>query len=123
MVPKLDLPKGMIGVDLSKVNLEWNDLYVNIIYGVLDFVIKEKSMNYLLKPCKFIVVLKLLQKRIGYLTLCDRINTMWHPIGRFRFIDQANFYYLVQFKREDDFIHSFIGGSWLLFVSYLFVHV
>lgn len=66
------------------------------------FLFHRKVHAQLMKPWQYTVVVTLLGRRIGYRTLCNRLETIWSSTQGFSVIDLENDYYLVRFRTERD---------------------
>lgn len=62
----------------------------------------RKVHAQLMKPWQYTVVVRLLGRRIGYRTPCNRLETIWSSIQGFSVIDLENDSYLVRFRTERD---------------------
>ncbi|KAL4320218.1 hypothetical protein GQ457_18G015180 [Hibiscus cannabinus] len=83
--------------------------FSNRVHDAIDAKL-EKSM-----------IIRLLDRAIGYRALWNRIVALWRPNGEINLIDLDNGYYLVRFAVEDDFHKVFAGGPWVIYGSYLTV--
>lgn len=70
-------------------------------------------------PWKDALVVKLLGKDVGFLTMRDRLKKMWNPIEGFDIIDLYFGFFLIKFDEEADWANVIEGGPWMLFDYYL----
>ncbi|MBA0759043.1 hypothetical protein Gotri_021982, partial [Gossypium trilobum] len=60
------------------------------INGILVIAFSDRVQNYLLKDMKITMVVKLLGRNIGYVTLQNRILSLWKPSKSFQIMDVEN---------------------------------
>ena len=81
----------------------------------------QRVHTQLVKPWKVTVVIKLLERSIGYKVLCNRLDSLWSKTQRFTMIDLKNDFFLVKFKTKDDAYYALIQGPWTILGHYLTV--
>ncbi|KAJ4838403.1 hypothetical protein Tsubulata_017433 [Turnera subulata] len=67
------------------------------------------------------VVVKLLDRPIGYKARHSKLQLLWQPKGAFKILDLENNFYLVRFRDEEDYLHALVGGPWTIFGNVLSV--
>ncbi|KAK5838563.1 hypothetical protein PVK06_007294 [Gossypium arboreum] len=67
------------------------------------------------------VVIKLLDRNIGFLSLQDKISNLWRPSMSFHLMDIENGYFLVKFHSKEDYDKVLSQGPWIVFGQYLTV--
>lgn len=70
-------------------------------------------------PWKDALIIKLLGKFVGYVTMKDRFHKPWKLQAGYKMIDVDNGYYMVKFDLEADREKVIEGWSWKLFDHYL----
>ncbi|XP_020232532.1 uncharacterized protein LOC109812970 [Cajanus cajan] len=85
------------------------------------FNIVQPTFEQLCLPWKECLVIKILGKNIGYLTMRDRLHTLWKLQGGFELIDISQGYFMVKFDLAADTEKVMQGGPWMLFDHYLIV--
>ncbi|XP_058760339.1 uncharacterized protein LOC131633626 [Vicia villosa] len=90
-------------------------------YECPNFIFSEKEEKRIQRPWKRCVIVKLLEKRIGYKALENRLNQMWVRKGIISIIDLSNDYYLVAFSHEDDKKAAMANNPWFIYNHYLTV--
>ncbi|CAN0886133.1 hypothetical protein LINGRAHAP2_LOCUS15293 [Linum grandiflorum] len=87
------------------------------------FTAKEKARFR--RPCRSALVVKGLDRKIPYLPLARRLNYLWAKHGHIQILDLKNDCYLVQLRRQDDYVWAINGGgggAWMLGDTYLTIH-
>ncbi|KAL4323145.1 hypothetical protein GQ457_11G004460 [Hibiscus cannabinus] len=67
------------------------------------------------------IIVRLLDRNIGFKTMYGRLLMLWKLIGRFQLIDSENGYFLVRFEKESDYSMVLTAGPWTIFGCYLTV--
>ena len=67
------------------------------------------------------LIVKLLGKKIGFLTMRDRLKAIWRLIGGFELMDIGNGFYMVKCDKEEDHKKIMEGGPWMIFDHFLAV--
>ncbi|MBA0876938.1 hypothetical protein Goshw_020980 [Gossypium schwendimanii] len=67
------------------------------------------------------VVIKLLGRNIGFLSLQDKISNLWRPSMSFHLMDIENGYFLFKFHSKEDYDKVLSQGPWIVFGQYLTV--
>ena len=107
--PSIDLLKEK----LARVEFDHgNHLYPKL---YLDKTILEEID----RPWKEALIVKLLGKEVGFLTMRDRLHKLWKPSGGFDILDLGYGFFLVKFDVEGDRTKVIDGGPWMLFDHYL----
>jgi len=79
----------------------------------------EKHM--LSDPWRNALIIRMLDKGIGYLQLKRRLKTKWALKGDFSLIDIGCQYYVTQFTNIDDYEHVLLNGPWMIGDNYLVI--
>ncbi|XP_020211721.1 uncharacterized protein LOC109796460 [Cajanus cajan] len=85
------------------------------------FSITAPTLKQLCEPWEQCLVIKLLGREVGFLTLRDRLSALWKVQGGFELLDVSNGYFMVKFDLEADRDRVMHGGPWMLFDHYLIV--
>ncbi|KAL4341777.1 hypothetical protein GQ457_08G026220 [Hibiscus cannabinus] len=67
------------------------------------------------------IIIRLLDRNIGFKTMYGRLLMLWKLIGRFQLIDLEHGYFLVRFEKESDYSMVLTAGPWTIFGCYLTV--
>ncbi|XP_045797590.1 uncharacterized protein LOC123891736 [Trifolium pratense] len=81
---------------------------------VQDTVLEELSLPY--KEC---LVVKLLDKRLGYNMMKTNLEAIWKLKGGFDLMEVGNSFFMVKFAEEEDKNKVINGGPWMIFDRYL----
>ncbi|KAL4273588.1 hypothetical protein GQ457_13G013000 [Hibiscus cannabinus] len=108
-IPDLDVEVREEDVRIGEANGMPEIWFSNRVHDAIDAKL-EKSM-----------IIRLLDRAIGYRALRNRIMALWSPSGEINLIDLDNGYYLVRFAMEEDFNKVLKGGPWVIYGSYLTV--
>nr|KYP69589.1 hypothetical protein KK1_008786 [Cajanus cajan] len=85
------------------------------------FSITAPTFKQLCEPWEQCLVIKLLGRDVGFLTLWDRLPTLWKVQGGLELLDVSHGYFMVKFDLEADRERVMHGGPWMLFDHYLIV--
>ncbi|KAI9116355.1 hypothetical protein K1719_012522 [Acacia pycnantha] len=67
------------------------------------------------------VIVKLLDRNIGYKALLSGLQALWAKKGVVSLIDIGHGYYVVKLSNRDDYINALDGGPWMIYDHYLSV--
>lgn len=81
----------------------------------------EKVKENLSFSWKDALVVKLLGKKIGYVTIKDKLKAIWKLMGGFELVEIGHGHFIVKCDLEDDRIKVIEGGPWMIFYPYLAV--
>lgn len=101
--------------NLFKIELEGGDRLKPKCY------IAESILEELWTPWKDAVIVTLLGKTLGYLTMKDRLRATWTLSGGMDMIDIGSGYFLVKFDRAADREKVICEGPWMIFDHYVAV--
>ncbi|CAN1188003.1 hypothetical protein LINPERHAP1_LOCUS28138, partial [Linum perenne] len=79
-----------------------NDILPSITNGVRSLNISKEFKEKLYKPWMNTVIIRLMDKIIGYSFLCNRLRSLWRPLGNMHIIDLDMEYFMVRFGNERD---------------------
>ncbi|KAL8142551.1 hypothetical protein V2J09_015583 [Rumex salicifolius] len=71
------------------------------------------------KPWKDAIIIKVLDKQLGYMYLRRKLQQKWGPKGQFLMADIDNDFYVVKFTNMDDLKFVLSQGPWLIGDNYL----
>ncbi|KAI9106540.1 hypothetical protein K1719_022068 [Acacia pycnantha] len=83
------------------------------------FKFSEKTKKRLFRAWRKVVIIKLLDKTIGYKALLSRLQPWWAKKGVINLINIGNGYFVVKFTNREDFLNALTGGSWMIYDHYL----
>lgn len=105
----------LIGQNLFTVKLDGGDRLRPKCY------INDKVLEDLLMPWKEAVIVKLLGKSLGYLTMRERLKITWKLAGGFDIMDIGNGFSMVKFDLAVDRDKVIGDGPWMIFDHWLAV--
>ncbi|KAK4258256.1 hypothetical protein QN277_007727 [Acacia crassicarpa] len=85
------------------------------------FTFSEKIKKRLYKPWRKSVIVKLMDKTIGYKALLTRLQYMWAKKGALSLIDIGHGFFVVKLYNKDDYLNALTGGPWMIYDHYLTV--
>ncbi|KAL4390845.1 hypothetical protein AHAS_Ahas03G0185800 [Arachis hypogaea] len=91
--------------------------------GLYNIVINEEAKKELWKPWWRSLIVKLMGRKVGYVTMKRRIENMWGRLGELDVIDLGNDYYLVKFYAQEDLDAALVDGPWKIYDHYLAVRL
>ncbi|CAN1245897.1 hypothetical protein LINGRAPRIM_LOCUS3057 [Linum grandiflorum] len=74
------------------------------------FTAEEKT--HFRRPWRSALVVKGLDRKIPYLPLARRLNSLWAKHGNIQISDLENDCYLVRFRSQEDYEWAITGGPW-----------
>ncbi|KAI9116071.1 hypothetical protein K1719_013001 [Acacia pycnantha] len=83
------------------------------------FKFSEKEKKRLFKAWRKAIIIKLLDKPIGYKALLARIQPWWAKRGVLNLINIGHGYYVVKFSHREDCVNALTGGPWMIYDHYL----
>lgn len=83
--------------------------------------IADSVYQGLCAPWQDALVVKLLDKSIGYNTMKDMLTRLWKLTAGFDIMDIGHDFYMVKFEIEADRLKVIYGGPWMIFDHYLVV--
>lgn len=83
--------------------------------------IDEKIFEELCDPWKEALVIKLLDKTVGFKIMKNKLTSIWKLVGGFDLMDVDNGFYMVKFDLPEDREKVIAGGPWMVFDHYLVV--
>ncbi|XP_074306361.1 uncharacterized protein LOC141641605 [Silene latifolia] len=79
---------------------------------------KEEKIQ-LRKPWRHALIIKLFDKKIGYLSLIRKLNAKWAIKGKLTLIDISDSYYVARFSCLQDYEHVITQGPWMVDDHYI----
>ena len=110
----------IIELRMNKMNI---DIYVFIFILKIEFICIIKVFEGLCEPWKDSLLVKLMDKSIGYHTMKDRLTRIWKLSSGFDIMAISNDYYMIKFDLEEDQMKVIEGGPCMIFDHYLTVHI
>ncbi|KAA3472382.1 reverse transcriptase [Gossypium australe] len=86
-----------------------------------EVLMDPKLYEELCRPWRETLIVRLLDKKVGYQMLTRRLLALWKPKGTVSFIDVGNEFYVVKFAQSEDYATVVTGGPWIVHDSYLTV--
>jgi len=74
------------------------------------------------EPQRNALIVKLFDKRVGYMQLKKRLKTKWSLRGDFSLVDIGFHYYVTRFTNREDHEHVLMDGTWMIGNNYLVIH-
>lgn len=84
-------------------------------------ILSQRIEEKLHQSWRLTVIVKLLDRDIGYTTLCSKIQSLWNPSKSPKVIDMKKGFFLVQFDDDDDLQITLVGDPWVVLGHYLTV--
>lgn len=104
------IQQGLVMIDHVRGNMLLPQAHID------DTVFKE-----LCEPWMEALVIKLLDKKLGYKMLKNKLALMWKLIGDFDLMDVDNGFYMMKFDMAEDRDKVIGEGPWMIFDHYLAV--
>ncbi|KAL8151674.1 hypothetical protein V2J09_021482 [Rumex salicifolius] len=82
-------------------------------------VLSAEEKERIRKPWKDAIIIKVLDKQLGYMYLRRKLQQKWSPKGPFLMSDTGNDFYVVKFANQEDLSFVLTQGPWLVGDSYL----
>ncbi|GAU41147.1 hypothetical protein TSUD_190470 [Trifolium subterraneum] len=107
--------KDLFAANLAKIQYEGGDPARPMVH------IADSVFENLCSPWKDALVVKLLDKNLGFHTMKDRLTKVWKLTSGFDIMDINNGFFMVKFDLEADRVKVMDGGPWMVFDHYLSV--
>ena len=82
-------------------------------------MLEESIKERITAPWKDALVVKLLGKDVGFLTMRDHLKALSHPSAGFDLLDLGYGFFLLKFDAEEDRARVMDEGPWMIFYHYL----
>ncbi|MFQ6658880.1 hypothetical protein Gotur_027973 [Gossypium turneri] len=110
------------GKNKEHFNLEERDFSMTIVNGILAIDFSDRVKNYLLKDIETTVMVKLLGQSSGYITLQNRVSSLWQPSkDQFFWPVEKHFYTQKCFWVKSNEEQSSFGASRPNFLKYFWL--
>ncbi|KAA3481887.1 reverse transcriptase [Gossypium australe] len=86
-----------------------------------EVLVNPMLYEELCRPWRETLIVRLLDKKVGYQLLTRRLLALWNPKGTVSFVDVGNEFYVVKFAQREDYTTVVTGGPWIVHDSYLTV--
>lgn len=106
---------------LSSFVVQESDASLAVVDGLPAVTFSAHAQQCLQEPFKFTVIVKLIDRAIGYNALYTRLLNLWQPRGDLHIIGLNNKFYMVKLDCEQDYMHALVEGPWSILGSYLYV--
>ncbi|XP_028800282.1 uncharacterized protein LOC114755557 [Neltuma alba] len=83
------------------------------------FTFSNRMKKKLYRAWRKSLIVKLLDRYIGYKALETRLQSMWVKRGVIRLINIGHGYYVVKFTNKEDYYEALTGGPWMIYDHYL----
>jgi hypothetical protein len=80
--------------------------------------VSDEIFNEMCAPWKDTLVIKLLGKNLGFVTLRERLQSLWKLSSPFEIIDVGHGFFMVNFAEACDRAKVMEGGPWMIFYHY-----
>lgn len=101
--PMNDLARASTGTQEMKEISE--NLLINLLVDTLQRICQ---------PWKFLLIIKLMGKRILHLYLKRKIQELWKPTENFALMDLGADYFIVKFNKEENMSKTLKNGPWFI---------
>ncbi|CAL1405363.1 unnamed protein product [Linum trigynum] len=98
-----------------------HDLITSDRNGEPALTISAEFKARLCAPWERALVARLLGLRIGFVTICNRLKSLWRPTGPMEVKDLDHDCFLVKLNNEQDYFRALTDGPWVIFDHYLVV--
>ncbi|CAI0393616.1 unnamed protein product [Linum tenue] len=98
-----------------------HDLITGSRNGEPALTISTEFKTKICAPWQRALVVRLLGLRIGFITLCNRLKSLWRPTGNMEIKDLDHDCFLVKLDNEQDYFRALTDGPWVIFDHYLVV--
>ncbi|CAL1354810.1 unnamed protein product [Linum trigynum] len=98
-----------------------NDLIPGERNGEPALNVSPDFKNKICAPWQRTLVVRLLGLKIGFVTLCSTLRSLWKPAGNMEILDLDHDCFLVKLDNEKDYFRALRDGSWVIFDHYLAV--
>lgn len=105
----------LIGEKLARIEYKDNNPLEPMVH------IDERVFEGLCEPWKEALVVKLLGKSIGFITMKDRLRRIWKLATDFDLMDIGHGFYMVELDQDVDRTKVINEGPWMIFDHYLTV--
>ncbi|KAK5810841.1 hypothetical protein PVK06_026158 [Gossypium arboreum] len=92
-----------------------------VIDGISSITFSDRVHQYIGQRIYQIVILKLLGRRISYLTMSSKLQAIWKTKRPIQILDLENDYFSVKFHENEDYLAALSGGLWTILGQYLMV--
>ncbi|KAL4364167.1 hypothetical protein GQ457_04G022410 [Hibiscus cannabinus] len=116
-----EIPKDDVFLDEEDIDLNEDDVIRGMDNDVITIDFSERVHNLAVKSLDQTVVIKIIGRRIGYVTLRNKLHEVWKPDQAFKLMDIENDYFLVTFRSPVDYLHVLADGPWTVFGHYVSV--
>ncbi|CAL1412967.1 unnamed protein product [Linum trigynum] len=98
-----------------------HDLITGSRNGEPALTISSEFKAKICAPWQRSLVIRLLGLRIGFITLCNRLKSLWRPAENMEIKDLDHDCFLVKLDNEQDYFRALTDGPWVIFDHYLVV--
>ncbi|KAK9015264.1 hypothetical protein V6N11_006380 [Hibiscus sabdariffa] len=116
-----EIPTDDVFLDEEDIDLNEGDVIRGMDNDVITIDFSERVHNLAVKSLDQTVVIKIIGRRIGYVTLRNKLHEVWKPNQAFKLMDIENDYFLVTFRSRVDYLHVLADGPWTVFGHYVSV--
>ncbi|KAK9008943.1 hypothetical protein V6N11_080419 [Hibiscus sabdariffa] len=113
--------EDLIPIEDDDIELLDEDVRVGVTDGIPFIDFSPRVHDLAVKSFEFMLVLKILGRRVGYTTFYNRLVSVWEPSRQIKLIDIENDYFLVKFSSRLDYIAVLTEGPWTIFGHYITV--
>ncbi|KAK8495452.1 hypothetical protein V6N12_044407 [Hibiscus sabdariffa] len=108
----------MLTLDRDDLELLEGDVVHGYSDGIVSIDFSNRVWNLTAKNFDQTIIVKLLGRKIGYSTLCNKINEVLKPSKTFHLLDIENDYFLITFRARSDYMKALTKGLWMIFGHY-----
>ncbi|XP_065634508.1 uncharacterized protein LOC136069677 [Quercus suber] len=87
--------------------------------GMVAISLSKEEKVRIREPWGNAIIVKMFGRKVGFLFLSTKLQSMWRPSGRMDIIDLGNDFFLVKFELKMDLDVVFKGGPWFVGQQFL----
>ncbi|MBA0707650.1 hypothetical protein Golax_019679 [Gossypium laxum] len=80
-------------------------------------IVDNKGMKFISKRMAWTVIVKLLERRVSYLTMSNKLQAICKTKQPLQIIDLENDYFSVKFQEDNEYLDALFKGPWTIFVA------
>ncbi|MBA0746837.1 hypothetical protein Gogos_009320, partial [Gossypium gossypioides] len=93
-----------------------------VIDGIPSITFFERVHQYIAQRMSRTAIVKLLGRRISYLTMPSKLQAIWKTKHPLQILDLETDYFSVKFHENEDYLADLSRGLWIIFVQYLMMY-
>ncbi|XP_013633708.1 PREDICTED: uncharacterized protein LOC106339442 [Brassica oleracea var. oleracea] len=89
--------------------------------GEPSITIETEVLEVMNGMWKWCMIVRVLGRSVEISALSRKLRELWNPKGAMYVMDLPRHFFMVRFKKEDEYLAALTGGPWRVFGSYLMV--